>query len=193
IRSHGITNNSTANQSISNNLVAAAPQNWNAAAGPLSFNGTIATAGFSPAIDGSFPVHFGPGGGLSGSGGLTKNGANTLTFSAPFTFTGPLKLTSGLVQADVDNVINGPPIIFNGGTFSGLSKTQNFGSLTLAASSTLNLDTNAPAGVLTFSGGSQSGGTLTINGWTGIEGRSGTDDTIFMTTAPSADLLNAIT
>src|SRR5439155_7668435 len=73
IRSHGITNKSTATQSISNNIVAAAPQTWNAAAGSLSFNGTIDTTGFSPAIDGGFPVRFGPGGGLIGSGGLTKS------------------------------------------------------------------------------------------------------------------------
>ncbi len=192
IRSHGITNNSTATQSISNNIVAAAPQTWNAAAGSLSFSGTIDTAGFSPAIDGSFPVHFGPGGGLSGSGGLTKNGANTNTFSAPVTFTAPLRLNSGTIVADVDNVINGPPIIFSGGTLLSANNSQTFGALTLASDSIINLDPGSPAGVFTFAGGSQTGGTLTINGWTGQEGRSGTGDKIFMTTAPSAALLNAI-
>src|SRR5205085_899823 len=94
--------------------------------------------------------------------------------------------------SDVDNVINVPPIIFNGGTLLGANKSQTFGALTLKADSTINLDTNGPAGSLSFAGGSQTGGTLTTNGWTGIEGRSGTDDKIFITPAPSADLLSAI-
>ena len=46
---------------------------------------------------------------------------------------------------------------------------------------------------LTFAAGSLAGtGTLTINGWTGVAGQSGTDDKIFVSTNPGAALLSAI-
>src|SRR5439155_4783500 len=73
--------------------------------------------------------------------------------------------------------------------------TQKFTSITLAtnSTSTVQLDPgNAAAGLLTFAANLPGGGALTINGWQGTAGRSGTDDRIFITSAPSADLLNAI-
>jgi len=51
-----------------------------------------------------------------------------------------------------DNYITFQPIVFNGGTFSALSKSQTFGTLTLAAPSTINLEPGNGAGVLRFAG-----------------------------------------
>src|SRR5205814_1547181 len=129
-------------------------------------------------------------GGLSGSGGLTKNGGGTLTVNTPMSFTGPLSLNAGKIETTVNNIFNGQSITFNGGTLSGLSSSQSFGTATLSANSTINLDpppsTNNPPGLgtLTFAGGTWTGGTLTINGWTGTAGAPGSDDKIIFTTDP---------
>lgn len=192
IRGQGITNNSASQQTISNNVVMAAPQTWNAAAGPLAFGGMNNNGGFTPVIDGGFGTTFLPGSGLSGSGGLVKNGAGTLTVSAPMTFAGPITLNSGFFRPDVNNVGGNQPIILNGGTFSGVSKSQTFGSLTLTTDSAINFDPGDGAGVLTFASGSRTGGTLTINSWTGVGGVGGTDDKIVLSADPGTNFLSAI-
>src|SRR2546427_6163112 len=70
-----------------------------------------------------------------------------------------------------------------------------YGTLIIAANnSSIEL---APADTFhatnTFAAGSRTGnGSVTINGWTGARGSSGTDDQIFITVAPNADFLNHI-
>src|SRR5439155_21367668 len=66
------------------------------------------------------------------------------------------------------------------------------------ANSVINLNpppstNNLPGlGLLSFAGGTWTGGTLTINGWTGTAGQPGADDKIVISSVPSPELLNAI-
>src|ERR1043166_618153 len=198
IRSNGIVNFSASRHTILNNILMAAPQAWNAVAGPLGLRGTNDNGGSALTIDGGFGVTFGPGGGLSGSGGLVKNGTGTLTVGAPMTFSGPITLNSGTIETPVGSVCSNQDITFSGGRLSGLSSTHTLGGLTLAASSTISLDpfpsTNNPPGlgVLVFAGGTRTGGLLNINGWTGVAGNSGADDKIRFLSDPGVDFLGAI-
>src|SRR5207249_1845015 len=96
----------------------------------------------------------------------------TLTLNAPMTFTGAISLNNGAIATAANNVLTNQNITLNGGTLSGLSKSQTLGALTLATNSTIALDPGNAAGVLTFASASVSGGTLTINGWTGVAGQS---------------------
>ncbi len=200
----GIVNNSGKTQIISNNIVMAAAQTWNAAANPLLLAGANDNGGFTLTIDGGSRVTLGSvspsgsSGGLIGSGGLIKNGGGTLTANTPLSFSGPIFLNAGKIETAVNNVFNGQRITFNGGTLSGLSSSQTFGTATLSGNSTINLDpapsTNNPPGLgtLTFSGGIWTGGTLTINGWTGTAGQPGADDKIIFTQDPGPEFLAAI-
>jgi len=189
---NGIINNSTHQQSIRNNIVMAGPQTWLAGAGPLSFAGSNDNGGFTLTIDGASNVSLEQGGGLSGAGGLVKNGSGTLILNAPLTFTGDVTLTGGQIQTPTNNAFNGQNLTFHGGTLSDLSSTQTFGALLLAANSTINLDPGHGKGLLAFSSASVTGGTLTINGWTGTGGQAGTDDKITIGTAPDAAVLSAV-
>ena len=176
-----------------NNITLGADQTWKAAAGPLVFGGTTSDGGFTLTIDGSRNVTFIAGSGLTGSGGLTKSGTNTLTINAPLTFTGAITLNNGKIETSLNNVLSsGQNITFNGGTLSGLSKSQTLGALTLAASSRINLQPGNGVGVLTFSSASVSGGTLTIAGWTGTAGQPASDDKIVINAAPNAAFLSAV-
>src|SRR5438034_6369820 len=105
IRSNGlaIVNNSSVNQTILNNITLGADQIWKAAAGPLTFGGSIANGGFTLTIDGTNDLTFSVGSGLTGLGGLTKSGAGILRVNAPLTFTGPLTLNAGKLQLNSDN------------------------------------------------------------------------------------------
>src|SRR5439155_15362454 len=116
-------------QTILNNITLGADQTWKAAAGPLVFGGTTSDGGFTLTIDGSKNVTFSAGSGLTGSGGLTKSGTNTLTINAPLAFTGPITLNNGKIETSLNNVLSGQNITFNGGTLSGLSKSQTLGAL----------------------------------------------------------------
>ncbi len=151
---------------------------------------------------------------ISGVGGLTKIGDAALGLSDTNTFSGPTTISGGtlyLTRAGVlsstavilndngtlflgaDATLNNPAAInFSGGTLEANNANQTFGALSLISDSTINLNTNAPAGVLTFSSATVSGGSLTVNGWTGVGGQSGTDDRIIVNATPSASFLSNV-
>jgi autotransporter-associated beta strand protein len=191
IRSDGITNNSSALQRIANSITMAAPQFWNSAVGPISLDGLNNNGGFLLTVDGGSSVSFSSGG-LSGAGGLTKNGAGTLTLNAVMTFSGPITLNAGAIETTTDNVLTNQSLTLNAGTVSALSKSQTLGSLTLAGNAAINLDPGNGSGVLIFSSATRSAGTLTINGWVGVNGHSGRDDKIRILSDPGVEFLNAI-
>ncbi len=129
---------------------------------------------------------------------ITKIGSGTLTLSAVNTYTGSTTIETGILSLGIANAIpvGGTGVNLNGGTlntgastgFSLGSSSTNVGTLTLSSSSTISLGTGDHS--LYFSGASFTAGqTLTITGWTGTSGASGTGGKIFI--GNSASLTSA--
>ncbi len=87
---NGITNSSTATQTINTNLAFTVNQTWNLSAGALVINGIV-----------------------SGSGSLTKTGAGTLTLNGANIYTGNTTLSGGTVQIGNDSAFGTGTINFN--------------------------------------------------------------------------------
>ncbi|MDC0936429.1 autotransporter-associated beta strand repeat-containing protein [Pirellulales bacterium] len=129
IHAGGITNSSTAIQTISNDIVLAASQVWSdtTSAGPLTLNGDVNTNGHSLTIDHN---DFGSGdavilgGAISGSGSLTIGGGNNsisvrnvlMSGSVANLYSGTTTVLKGILRLDksvVDGAIAGDFVIGN--------------------------------------------------------------------------------
>ena len=152
--------------------------NFNETIGSLAGIGsvTLGTATLTAGNDNSSTTYSGV---ASGTGGLTKSGTGTMTLSGGNTFTGATTISTGILQLGAAGVIaNTSNVVLNGGTLStgaaaGFSETA--GTLNLNANSTIALGTGNHT--LTFANSSSetwAGSTLTITGWTGTGGASGT-------------------
>lgn len=114
-----------------------------------------------------------------------KAGSGTLKLSASNTFSGGLSLNGGFIELGNGNIIsNSCDVTFNGGglstgTTSGFNETV--GTAKLLSNSSLSLGTGAHQ--LNFANSSANtwtaGKTLTINGWVGTAGSSGTAGKVF--------------
>lgn len=123
---------------------------------------------------------------LAGSGiGMIKAGAGTLTLSGANTYSGATTISSGTLQLGASNVLPNSSVVLQGGTLSTGASTgfsDTLGVLTLSGNSTLNLGTGSHN--LNFANSSAAswtaGSTLTVTGWTGTCGNSGTSGRIFL-------------
>jgi fibronectin-binding autotransporter adhesin len=105
------------------------------------------------------------GGSISGAGNVTKTGTSTLTLTGSSTsFTGTLNLNQGTVQLGASNILSSA-LSFGGGTLSTNGFNATLSSASLVANSIL--DFNSTNGILNFTTGTRTGGTLTINNWAG--------------------------
>lgn len=126
---------------------------------------------------------------LAGTGGLTKTTTGTVTLSGANTFTGTTSISAGTLQFGASGVLaNTSPVSLGGGTLrtgatSGFSEAA--GTLALTANSTIALGTGAHN--LNFAAsngiGWTAGTTLSITGWTGVGGSSGTAGKIYVGTS----------
>lgn len=122
------------------------------------------------------------------SGGLVKTGSGVLTLAhASHSYAGTTTITAGELRINpVANATFASQIVLNGGT---LSTTGITATRTWTSSSTLNLNANSTIALgagdhtLTFANSSAvtwAGTTLTITGWAGTAGSSGTGGKIFV-------------
>jgi len=203
----GVTNNSSNVQTFAGPIALGAAQIWNAASANLGFSGSINNAGFVLTIDGANNTAIS--GIVSGSGGLTKIGTGTLTVSGTNTYIGTTTVTGGTLLLGADNTLSTATspgatrgLALGGGTLnvngtsqgSAVGSGLSLGALTLSSNSTIQLTSNDSVQDIFFSDYNRTGGLLTITGWSGATGGSGTGGGIFFSTSAtfSADELAQI-
>jgi hypothetical protein len=162
------------------NLNAASYVNYNNAG-----NQTVASVTYGNLILSNSGVKTLPASELNVSGNFTLTGSATVTLTNLLTVNGYTTLAaSSVLTLGANNLLsNSSPILLDGGTFrtgatTGFSETVDV--LTVSNSSIIALGTGAHT--LTFAasdGVSWSGASLTVSGWTGTPGSSGTAGRIF--------------
>ncbi len=176
----------------------------NAGGGSLEIAGTgtptfsSSSGTYTGTLNGEFIVNCSSTGGvqfnlaMSGSGGMTINSSSSgivtmgTAGAAASTYSGDTKITSGKLELGVANILpNSSKLFLNGGTFSSGSSTgygETMGTLQLNENSIIALGSGSHT--LTFSSSDAiswtSGKTLTVTGWTGTTGSSGTAGKIFV-------------
>ncbi len=169
--SNGLTNNSTATQTINNAITLTLAQTWSAASGNLIFGGNIANGGFLLTINGSSNTS--ASGIMSGTGGLTKSGAGTLTLSGANSYTGATTVSAGVLN--IQNA-TGLGTTAAGTTVTSGAALQLQGGIAVGNETlTLNGTGIGSTGALrNISGNNSWAGTITINSTTRINSDSGT-------------------
>ena len=153
------------------------------------------------------------GGVVSGSNALDKTGSGTLELQATNTFSGTTTITDGVLRLDnsggnaladttvtinsggtllfdrANQVTDTADVVLAGGTFSTAGFSETMDTLTLTATSTI--DMGAGASILNFSDGTHSAGTFTVKNWSGnFAVGGGTDQIIFAASLDQALLDN---
>jgi autotransporter-associated beta strand protein len=121
---------------------------------------------------------------ITGAISLVKSGTGTLVLGDANTYTGTTTISGGTLQLANTTVLpDASAVTLSGGTLSSGATTgftETMGTLNLAASSTIALGTGNHT--LTFANSSgvgwMAGQTLTITGWTGTAGATGTNGKI---------------
>ncbi len=174
--------------------------NFNLTSGSLTGSGNITNSTgtatdvvLTTGSDGTSPAAYSGtiSNGTANSVAVTKAGSGTIIFSGTNTYTGATTLSAGILQLGSGTGVGDlSKIVLNGGTFStgastGFSETA--GTLDLEANSTIALGSGNHTLTLSASGGETWGSSavLSITGWTGTKGQSGTAGKIFIGSGPT--------
>lgn len=116
---------------------------------------------------------------LSGTSGITKTGLGTLALSSTGnSFTGNVTINGGTVQLGASDVIpDTNNLVMSGGTLDLNGNTETVSELTLNASSTI--DFGSGGGLLFTDSLTLGSNTLTITGWSGTQGATGSSGQLF--------------
>ncbi|MFO0852450.1 MAG: hypothetical protein U0871_28405 [Gemmataceae bacterium] len=153
-------------------------------------------SGTAASLAGTVTLAGGSGNAVGGSGNLTLSGPVTGSGRLDKVGTGVLILSNsgnnygggttiaggGTVRMGADNALSNQGLGLNGGTLSSGAAagfSGSFGPLSQTATSTLALGTGDHT--LTFTTLSYTGGTLTVNGWTGLMNGTGTSGKLVFT------------
>lgn len=185
IGSGGVVNESSVTQEIDAQILLAAPQTWSATAGNIVAQDIVQLDSNTLTLDG--PQDITINGTISGTGGLIKNGAGTLVLGAPSEYSGSTVLNSGTLLYATAQTLTGP-LVLNGGILDANDQVLSFGALALGGDSTVRFGVDGTSQSLTFSSGSWSSGSLTIENWSEAAG----SDQLIISAEPSQDLLNRI-
>ncbi|NEN22790.1 hypothetical protein G3O08_04655 [Cryomorpha ignava] len=120
--------------------------------------------------------------GALSNGALTKIGSGSLTLSGVSTYTGNTRLQSGILAISAANRIDdGSKFVFDGGTFSTGGFNESIGTAVINIGSSIQLGLGSHE--LHFQASDlevwATGSILTVFGWTGDAGSSGTSGQIF--------------
>ncbi|AWI25957.1 YDG domain-containing protein [Flavobacterium pallidum] len=182
------TNTTTINLNNSAQTISGLSSSWTAVTGTIAQTINLAS-GHTLTINQSGNTTFGAGAvntlttRLAGSGNIIKNGAGTLTLTSANTYTGTTTIAGGKLDLGVANALaSSTNVTLNGGTLgTATGFTQTVGTLNLNNNATIAL--GAGSHTLTFADShliTWNGTTLTITGWTGTAGASGTAGKIFV-------------
>jgi len=120
---------------------------------------------------------------ISGSGGLTKTGTGFLSLGEANTYSGGTTLTEGgltLLKPNSIGSSEAEEFTFKGGVLYLADDFSTFiGPLSLEASSSIDM-VGVSNGSVNFLSAGRTGGTLTINNWTGSPFTSGTGGKLFV-------------
>jgi autotransporter-associated beta strand protein len=169
--SNGMTNNSTATQTVNNAITLTQAQTWNAASGNLILGGNIDNGGFLWTITGG--ANTTANGIISGTGGLTKSGSGTLTLFGLNSYTGATIVSAGVLNL---RTATGVGTTAAGTTVNSGAALQLQGGI-VVGNETLTLDGTGisnDGALRNISGNNSWAGNITINSTTRINSDSGT-------------------
>ena len=132
---------------------------------------------------------------ITGAGALTKTGAGTLELvNTGNDWTGGININAGTVLLSTSEVIaNANNMSLGGGTLNTNDFDETLSTLTLNASSNIDLGSVfADGSLLNFGGGTHNAGQLFISNWNGVWATGGGTDQIVFGTGLSQNFLNNV-
>jgi fibronectin-binding autotransporter adhesin len=213
---NGAIQNVRATNTVSGPITLMGNSTITSASGKLTVDGAITNGGHTLTVGGAGNVTLASQ--ISGTGGLAINGGGTVilsnssanTFSGATTITnstvtltkaGALGSTSGITLSSsgtlllaggaIDRIGNTSALTMAGGVVTLNDLSETMGAMTLTHDSTFTFNFNGSAGSMTFSSGSYTGGTLTIDGW--FHANEGGEDKLYMTNDPGTNFLAHVT